>query len=66
MSKISLKKELLQSGDYIENTQGKLQRIKFDGKDHLAAQQRYRANVHINKKKKANRNACRSSANRDW
>lgn len=68
MKKISLRKELLKSGDYIEANNGKLINIKFDGKDHLAGQMRYRASVTVDKKKKASKNACRSKASskNDW
>ena len=67
MKKISLRKELLKSGDYIENDNGKLVNIKFDGKDHLAGQMRYRASITTDKKKKASKNACRSkSTKQDW
>lgn len=65
---MSLKKELLKSGDYYEKENGKLVNIRFDGKDHLEAQKRFRASVTQDKKKKANKNACRkkTSINGDW
>lgn len=66
--KISLRKEQLKSGDYFEDSSGKLIRKKFDGKDHLLAQQKYRASVTVDKKKKAKKNACRTktSSSNDW